>query len=139
MTDNTKAIIEEVIACEKQRCKALQEDDYVTLLKLLSEDLTHTHTRGNVDGLNDYLAYLGKTIKLINVSRKDDLNVRLYGDIAVMTGTQVNLATTRVNPGDPITIESTTIQVWKKNTDQWQVVAFQATSLGPPPPAVKRE
>ncbi len=61
-------------------------------------------------------------------------------DAAVMHGKQVNRARLRGKPAETeISVESVATQVWAREGDgRWRLVAFHATSLGAPPPAVPR-
>jgi feruloyl-CoA synthase len=61
-------------------------------------------------------------------------------DVAVMHGKQVNRARLRGDGDDTtISVEAMATQVWAREGDgRWRLVAFHATSLGPPPPAVAR-
>ena len=123
-----------ILDLERARCASLGNGDLEALGQLLSRDLVHVHTRGNSDGYESYLEYMRSFLQVLKVER-GDLRVRVYGDTAVMTGTQVNTA--RLRNGDPqvMRIESKAMQVWAKEVDgHWRQVAFQATPVGVPTP-----
>lgn len=127
MNNNQEQAIKDILACEKDRCEALAAEDVTTLRRLLAENLTHNHATGKVDNLESYLEYITTGIKFFDVSRTDDLEVKMISDDqATMSGTLINMAMMRANPGEPKRIESTAVQEWKKNGDQWQVVTFHA-------------
>lgn len=119
---------------EQARCRALAADDIAALRNILSSDLLHTHTRGNSDDFESYLAYIQQTIDILQVERAQ-LRLRHHGDAIVMTGLQSNIARLRGGDGGVVRVESKAVQVWVREADcQWRLSVFQATSLGPPIP-----
>ena len=119
---------------EEQRCRAIVEERYDHLSGILSDRLIHTHTRGNQDGKEAYLAYLQGVLQILELRRKD-LRIILIGDsAAVMHGLQVNRVRRR-GTQDEGSVESMATQTWAKEADgQWRLVAFHACSLGSPVP-----
>ncbi len=128
-------MIDELILLERRRCEAVAHDDVVTLRELLAPTLKHVHTRGNLDSLESYLEYLATRVEILDV-RRSDLEVSLYDGCAVMTGHQTNTARPRGSNDDPIQVEAQVMQVWVRTGDRWKQVAFQATPVGGPPPAL---
>jgi hypothetical protein len=59
--------------------------------------------------------------------RGGQITVRVYGDSAVMIGSQFN----KVGTQQPT--ESAVTQVWVRRAGKWQQVSFQATRKAPPP------
>ena len=75
---------------------------------------------GRLEDKPTYLAGLkGRPRK----TERRDLKVRVYGDVAVMTGLMINTPAS----GEPV--EAMVTQTWVKNGSRWQVVAFQASRL----------
>ena len=132
--DLTSALME----LEKERCRHIVNQDYSALSRLLSSQLVHTHTRGNQDTRESYLHYLSTIVEILDL-RRDDLHVQWIGDkTAIMHGKQTNRARLRGKTGE-VRVEAQVIQVWTQEPDGcWRQVAFQATPLGAPPPAVPR-
>ncbi|EJM22915.1 ketosteroid isomerase-like enzyme [Pseudomonas sp. GM21] len=123
-----------ILDLENKRCAALGSGDLSTLGQLLSRDLLHVHTRGNSDSYESYLDYMRSFLEVLKVER-GELRVRIYGETAVMTGTQVNTARLRIGDPQVMRIESKAMQVWAKEADgQWRLAAFQATPIGVPTP-----
>jgi ketosteroid isomerase-like protein len=123
---------------EAERCEVIARQDFDRLEALLSPDLIHTHTRGNTDDRASYLRYLKETVEMLDVRRADLTIIMLADTVALMHGKQINRARLR-GAKEELTVESMVTQVWARNRDgAWQVAAFHATSLGPPPPVVKR-
>lgn len=132
------SIIQQLTALEEERCRCIVEQNYQRLRELLSPALIHTHTRGNVDTRESYLAFVSGVIESLEL-RREDLRVLPLGDsAAVMHGRQINRARRRGHD-EEVLVEAMVTQVWALEGDgQWRVVAFHATPLGAAPPAVAR-
>lgn len=135
--DNEQAVIDEILSLERRRGKALVNKDFDALAQLISKDVVHVHTRGNVDSYESYMHYIRNVLEFLDVERSD-LQVKVLGDTAIMTGGQVNTARL-IGRDEALKITSRVIQVWMRQADGgWQQVAFQATPVGAPPPVVNR-
>jgi hypothetical protein len=124
---------------EEARCRAIVAQDWAALRELLSPALMHTHTRGNVDDRDSYLRYASEVVEILDL-RRDGLRVIPAGrDAAVMHGRQVNRARLR-GETDEVSVEAMVTQVWAREGEHapWRMLAFHATPLGAPPPAVAR-
>jgi ketosteroid isomerase-like protein len=132
------SITEQLMALEAERCRCVVEQNYQRLGELLSRSLIHTHTRGNVDTRESYLAFVSGVIESLEL-RREDLQVLPLGETtAVMHGKQINRARRRGHT-DEVLVEAMVTQVWARESDgQWRVAAFHATPLGTAPPAVPR-
>jgi ketosteroid isomerase-like protein len=132
------SIAEQLNALEDERCRCVVAQDYVRLRELLSPSLIHTHTRGNVDTRESYLAFVSGAIESLEM-RREDLRVLPLGDAAaVMHGKQINRARRRGHT-EEVVVEAMVTQVWAREPDgAWRLAAFHATPLGAPPPAVPR-
>lgn len=122
-----QSLIQEVIDAETRRRNALIQDDQEAIEQLFTEDLVYVHTSGLVHDKSEYLAYARAVIKYLNVER-GDLEVRVHGDIAVMTGYQINTLQKR---GDdtPIRGEGFVTQVWLKGPEGWKITSFHGSRL----------
>jgi len=136
MSNNKRT--EMLISLESARCRHIVMQEFDALRELLSSELIHTHTRGNQDTRDSYLEYLRKVVEILDL-RREDLHVQWVGDkAAVMHGKQFNRARLRGHT-DEVHVEAQVIQVWALESDgNWRQLAFQATALGPLPPAVRR-
>src|SRR5690349_4102031 len=80
----------ELLALERERRRALVEEDYPRVAELFADDLVYVHTTGLVQGKADYLDYAKSAVQYLEIER-GELQIRLYGEhLAVMTGTQCN-------------------------------------------------
>lgn len=132
------SIADHLNALEDERCRCIVEQNYQRLGELLSPSLIHTHTRGNVDTRESYLAFVSGVIESLEL-RREGLQVLPLGETAaVMHGKQINRARRRGHT-EEVLVEAMVTQVWAREADgQWRVAAFHATPLGAPPPAVAR-
>jgi ketosteroid isomerase-like protein len=132
------SITEQLMALEAERCRCIVEQNYQRLGELLSPALIHTHTRGNVDTRESYLAFVSGAIESLAL-RREGLQVLPLGETtAVMHGKQINRARRRGHT-EEVLVEAMVTQVWAREADgQWRVAAFHATPLGSAPPAVAR-
>jgi ketosteroid isomerase-like protein len=130
----------DILALENERCEAIVAQDWERLGALLSPSLIHTHTRGNSDSRESYLAYVNGAVEILALRREGLRVVPLGKDAAVLHGKQINRARLRGKGSETeISVESMATQVWAREADgRWRMVAFHATSLGAPPPAVPR-
>ena len=83
MTDDTDR--ETILALERRRCEALTSADVAALAEIVSDDLIHIHGNGHIDGKADYLAGVDSKYIFHRIER-GDLDVRIYGDFAVVVG-----------------------------------------------------
>ena len=100
-----------LIALERERCSAMVAADRGRLQDLLHRDLVHVHAMGQVDSYESYMATGGFSARYLRVERFDDLQVRILGDSALMTGRQL-LELERKDIGDCMRIDSRVMQVW---------------------------
>lgn len=114
---------EEVLAAMDAYKNAMLQRDGKVLDRLLSDDLTYTHSGGqfqNKSQVIDSIVNKKTTIQRLEFS---DTTVRLYGNVALVKG-KVDLwhdATTIVHMN--------ILHVWVKRPQGWQLVARQATRL----------
>lgn len=117
---------------EEQRCRAIVEERYDQLSNILSDRLIHTHTRGNHDGKQQYLAYLQGVLQILDLRRKDLRVIQLGDSAAVMHGHQLNRVRLRGTQEEG-SVEAMATQTWAQEADgQWRLLAFHACSLSAP-------
>jgi hypothetical protein len=113
--------ISTLVHLEQKRCRALSEKDWPGLESLLSDDYTHVHTTGRVENKSVYLQGMKERPRQTS---RGDLTVRVYGETAVMMGTQTNKTQ---QAGTPAVMESLVTQVWVRQGSNWRLVAAQNT------------
>jgi ketosteroid isomerase-like protein len=117
--------VKTLLNLEQQRCSAMMNADTARLRELLHRDLLHVHAKGQTDGFDSYFSTGGFNVDYKRLERSD-LCVRVMGDSALMTGRQL-LVGVRKNGTGTVTIDSRVMQVWVKEGERWQQLAFQTT------------
>ena len=129
---------EDLELLEAERCRAISELDLGTLDRLLAPELTHTHVTGRTQGKAEYLAGLAGRPRR---TTRADLTIRLYGEVAIMTGSLLNEFPSpegRTAPSPPTsTLQAT--QVWVRSEEGWRLAAFAASGGARADAAGRRE
>jgi ketosteroid isomerase-like protein len=122
---STSSKDKEVLAAMDAYKEAMIHKDGAALDKLLSNDLTYTHSGGQLETKADVIKSItsGKTI--VEAMDFSDTTVRLYGNIALVKG-KVDLYHSKTN-----IVHMNVLHVWMKGPQGWQMVARQATRLIP--------
>jgi ketosteroid isomerase-like protein len=111
---------------ESDRFTAMLKADVVALDKLLGSDLTYTHGDSRVIDKPQFIAdFKTGAFKYVTIE-PDDMKVRLYGDMAVVTG---GAGMQVVSNGAPATIKIRYTDVHIKRNGAWQMVAWEATRV----------
>lgn len=121
--------VEDLLACEAARGRALVERDYGKLAALLADDLLHVHSTGQVHCKEAYLAHVRGPLAFVAVERRG-LKVTLLGKAALMTGAMANVMQPP-GPAAPVTVHSHVVQLWTASPTGWRLALFQATRLPP--------
>jgi ketosteroid isomerase-like protein len=128
----------EIRELETQLSRAVVQGDRAFFERVLAADFTHTSHTGKFKTRAEWMAEnkfasseerkSGKTSYI--VFDVDDLAVRTYGEMAVVTGRSTPKG--RNSKGEPIRGQYRFLRVWVKRQGQWQVVAFQGTRIAEP-------
>jgi ketosteroid isomerase-like protein len=104
--------------------------DLDTLRELISEDFLSIGPRGFVLDKQQWIdRHREFTYHALDTSEMD---VRRYGDTAVVRDVQRNRATWR---DQQVQVATRVSQVWVRRADRWQLVAIQFSPLADAPPA----
>jgi ketosteroid isomerase-like protein len=114
---------------ETDRFAAMLKADVAALDKLLAEDLTYTHGDGRVIGKAAFLSDFRTGAFKYTTIEPTDVSVRVFGDVAVVTG---GAAMHVVNNGAPADIRIRYTDVHVRRNGAWQMVAWEATRLPNP-------
>jgi pimeloyl-ACP methyl ester carboxylesterase/ketosteroid isomerase-like protein len=111
---------------QSARFTAMVEEDLDALEVFLADDLTYSHTTGWTETKAEFLATVAsRKIDYIAMSPKD-VAVRVYGDIAVMTG----LSKMEGAVGDRnVSFTIRFLDVSRRVGDAWQLVAWQSVRM----------
>jgi hypothetical protein len=115
----------EVIAAEQLRCKAIADDDFVVVEELIGNELSYLHSTGRHEDKAEFMASL-RTARRSFV--REPLDVRIYGDVAVVLGGYIVSVEPRDGSSAARSIEANGLQVWVKRGGGWQLVAHQGAA-----------
>jgi ketosteroid isomerase-like protein len=127
-SENQKALEEALLAREAERRDALISDDMDRLADLVTEDLVHVHTTGNVHGKAELIGHAGSFLQFLDVQRGPLTIRRLCADAAVMTGAMTNIVCRR-GQDERVTVNVFVTQVWVLREGRWQITSFHAVRL----------
>ena len=105
--------------------------DAEALASLLAEDWLLTHSDGRVQHKADYLQELATRQRRNTRIDNEDVQVRRYGDTAVITGTSVQAA---ISDGKPWQGRFRFTRVWVQREGNWQMVASHSSRMLEPSP-----
>ena len=122
--------VQELVAIQQELAAAWIARDRATLERLIAPDWVVTHVAGQrltrSDVLRDMLESAASRIETMDV---DEVDVRLFGDAAVVTG-RTHARGVQGDAAFDVTLRFT--DVFVKRSDRWQAVASHATLLPPP-------
>jgi ketosteroid isomerase-like protein len=114
-------------ALEQRRLAALKDRDAATLQAVLADDYIHIHSTGRVD---DRGAFIKGTLERPRRSERGALSIRVYGELAVITGEQTNLSANADGSAGTSTRFIAT-QVAHREQAGWRFVSMQVTPTAP--------
>jgi ketosteroid isomerase-like protein len=125
MTDATH---DELLAVEIRRQRALVDVDVDALNDLFEDSLVHIHAPGLTHSKAQLIEHTTTRRAYLEITR-GELNIRVFGDVAVITGPISNRM--RAAGGGERTLSGEATQVLHRGTDGlWRFVSFQMTPYG---------
>lgn len=113
-----EAVEQAILELEKRRVAALIAGDIGALDALITPDLVHIHGSGQIDDKQAYLHGVESKYRFHRVER-GDLNVRVYGDVAVVTGPLSQ--TVSISGEEKLhEVSALTTQVWARSGADWK-------------------
>lgn len=111
---------------QSARFNAMVEEDMEALEHFLADDLTYSHTTGWTETKSEFLSTVeSRKIDYVSMS-PEDVEVRVYGDVAVMTG----LSRMQGAVGDrKVSFTIRFLDVSRRVGDSWQLVAWQSVKM----------
>ena len=114
----------EPLELEARRCTAISAGDLDTLRSLLTDDYVHVHMNALVD---DRAGHLKGVAKRPRTTTRGEILVRVYGDLAVLTGELTNQISVPAEP--PRVARGYCSQVAVRQHGTWRFASFQLTPL----------
>jgi len=115
-----------VRAVEMSRRDALLAADTVALSKMIAPDFVEISRLGTVRTRADNIRDIASGALHLTAIKYDSLTVRIYGDVAVLTGIAVNTGTMR---GFPFAGKIRYTRVFVRREGRWQAVLMQQTPI----------
>jgi len=116
----------EIRQLEARRIQAMLKVDTEELNRLLADDLTYTHSSGQVDTKSQLINSLKAGERKYLMIEPQGVKVRLYGAAAIVTG----LAKLKTfSKGQESNFQVQFTDVYAKKKGHWQMVAWQSSRL----------
>jgi ketosteroid isomerase-like protein len=119
--------VDAVKAAETAWAKATVAGDEATLKQVLAEDLTYTHSNGEIDTRAVFISNLKTGARKYHKVNHESMNVRLYGNTAVLMATAQVETSQKGGAVNPAHLRF--IHVWILQNGRWQMVAHQSLRL----------
>jgi ketosteroid isomerase-like protein len=121
------SIERELMAFREALAAALQAKDVAKLKGMYTEDFTHTHGSGKVDGRDARIVSLLAGEPVIETAPMSEVSVRVHGtDLAILTAKSPIL-----NVRENRHYDFRWMQVFVRSGGHWHLAASQATRLPP--------
>lgn len=118
--------VQEVLAAEQAWLKAHLELDLEAIEQLMAQDYVQIGDSGQVIRRARAISSLASGTRHWDSVHIDQLQVRVYGDTAVVVGRWVAKGQ---NAGKPFDYSSRYASVWVKSEERWRMVLDQATPI----------
>ena len=118
-------------ATEQELLKATQalgeastiKKDRATMERLYADDYVYNHSNGTVNNKTQEIAeYMSSDLKW-TAHKTDDLKVRMYHDVAIVTGLSILTGSAKGYASGPRRFT----EVWVRRNGRWQTVGGQST------------
>jgi hypothetical protein len=115
-----------VAQVERRRFAAMVAQDIAALEPLLAEDLTYAHSNGEFENKAQFLETIRGGRLRYEAIDVQELNVRQYDEVAIVTGRIV----VQAKAGDqPVKLNVRYTDAYVNRDGRWQLVAWQSTRL----------
>ena len=116
-----------VKAAEKAWASATVAVNESALKQLLADDLTYTHSTGETDTRAVFIDNLKTGVRKYHKVNHESMDVRLYGNTAVLTATAQIETSQKGGSVNPAHLRF--IHLWVLQNGRWQMVAHQSLRL----------
>ncbi len=115
----------DVLAAMESLKQAMLHNDGAALDRLVANDVTYTHSAGQEQTKAEFIKSIASGKSVTQKLEYSGTTVRVIGNIALVKG-KVDLWHSPTN-----VVHMNILHVWEKAPQGWQLVARQATRLGP--------
>jgi ketosteroid isomerase-like protein len=101
--------------------------DRATMERMMADDFAYTHSNGAVNNKAQEIQESTSADSKWTASKMDNLRVRIYGDVAVITGVQTLTGSAKGYVSGPRRLTD----LWVKRNGRWQSIGGQSTIIPP--------
>jgi ketosteroid isomerase-like protein len=116
----------EILELEDKRFGAMISGDFKALDAMVHDELLYTHSSGSTDSKSSWLASMKSGRTKYKAATCSDRKVRLFGDVAQITG---RAAIKAEIGGQPRNLKLLFLNAWTRTPQAWKFVAWQSTPL----------
>lgn len=116
----------QVLAVEKQWNEVYKRGDIATMNSLLTDDFIITVEDGRTFSKPGYIAHTGNSTVHVQVSDMSDLQVRMHGNTAVVTGAYHEKGT---DNGKSYEYRDRLTDIWMNYNGRWRLIASHYSPL----------
>lgn len=116
----------EIRRIEREREDAYERGDLGALKRIWAEDLILINPSGVIRNRRQLLDEFGSGKTKFQAVSTDDVQVRIYGDVAVITGRTTLKGR---DPGGDVDAQNRFTRVYVRRRGRWQMVSAQATRI----------
>lgn len=120
---------DEIKKMEMDRAAAVVKGDWAKLDKETSDDYTLVNINGQMSSKSQMLEGFKSGRNKLTTDEVSDMNVRMYGDVAVVTG---KVTVKGIMGGKDVDGQAMFTRVYVKKDGHWQSVALQQTPVSTP-------
>ena len=120
LPDGKVQAVKEVVRTEDNRVQAVLHADTATLGRLLADELVYTHSTGRVDTKTSFIQNIQSKELIYEKMEHADVNVRVYGGVALLTGRSAVRVRSARMPGQAQSFEIRFLNVYAKKNRAWQ-------------------
>lgn len=117
---------EQVLRSEEALADAHLKLDLEAFERLLHPEYVIVQPGGVIEGKEETMASLRAGGRFWEIAQSDDMVVRLYGNVAVVTGRWRGKG---VNNGEPFDYSARFLSVWIREAGVWRNLAAQSTTI----------
>jgi ketosteroid isomerase-like protein len=121
-----EAAMQQLLQLNNEYDSAILRNDTAILKRIYAEDYVFTNPEGRILTRAEQLSSIAVSEVKWATGRSEDVKVKIYDDMAVMTGAFLANGSYR---GNPLTIHERYTAVWIKTENGWQLVAEQGNVL----------
>jgi hypothetical protein len=122
----TGSDVQDVLAAEDRRYRAMQDGDLATLDELCADALSYAHSSGTRDTKSEYLGKIGSGYYAYRRIDHPVERVEVVGDTAIVVGRMTSDVEVQ---GVLKTIDNLALAVWTRQSGGWRLLAYAPTTL----------